>query len=330
MVYSYSIDKDIIDNFDAEEFFEFLDKLDSFFNVIKKRSIWLECQDLPMYNDLSTEIGEFLELTKDHLSHERALEFYYSNIHDQYVVLDHKCACSDSSECDCDKLIGAMNATTPNLDYYITSNAKVSDPEIKLIHLNDYKSSTLYTDCNSTTSWEGGIPSDNTRNIDMIIKAWGKVFGLSREVTILDRNVFNGWDNPTANYQKGLNQFYEAIQRTNPNCLLRIITRKQASVDPIEQGNRYKRIQSFVDGLSGLKIEFCLTEYNIKMDHDRFIKFDDHIGAFLNRGLDTFVSSGQYDNYRVIYFSPSEVQRIMQRPSSNIIKTGDFKVIRNF
>ena len=59
-------------------------------------------------------------------------------------------------------------------------------------------------------------------------------------------------------------------------------------------------------------------------DHERYILFDEKIGAKLNRGLDTFVSNSQGDGIVITYMNVYEAISKRKKALSTLIKEGDF------
>src|SRR5690606_34516724 len=132
------------------------------------------------------------------------------------------------------------------------------------------------------------------------------------------------------NFSSGLTQFVRILHSINPNLKLKLITRKEKRhlvKENTSDYDIYRYIKEQVLKMSEIRIEIVLCKM---MEHERYILFDENIGAELNRGLDTFVPRAKEDGIKITYHYVLETINKRNKALSTRIQNGDFQPIKNF
>lgn len=327
MIYTYAIDHALLDIPESDVEF-WLEKLDSFLIAIKRRTIWVDCSEAGIYNQISSQILGLIRGLDDDLLKKQVEELWKIHLWNENHCVKGCCVCKDSDACTVEKNIRALNLKSDRMpSFVLVSDDRKTIAHDQVVSVSTYKQSSVFKDCTNNTFCQGGPIETLAHGMETIIGNWGVLLKLTKEVTILDRNVFERWN---TNYENGLKQFAKAVFSVNPDISLTIVTRYRKKHRTEGDKTDYIIRDEIKDVLNTLnsrsiKIILCKT----LREKDRFILFDNIVGAQINRGLDTFVPSNQKDLYRLTYTYADEVDNLIREALRSQIKDGDFGPIIN-
>lgn len=327
MIYTYAIDDALLD-IPESDLELWLDKIDSLFIAIKKRTRWVDCSEGGIYNQIGNKILSLIKGLDDDLLKKQVEELWKVHLWNENHCVKGCCVCKDSDACSVEKNVRALIHKNDRLpSFVLVSDDRKTIAHDQLVSVSTYKQSSVFKDCTNNTFCQGGPIETLDHGIETIIENWGGLFRLTKEVTILDRNVFERW-NP--NYENGLKQFAKAISSVNPDISLTIVTRYRKKHRTERDKTDYIIRDEMKDVLRKLNSRFIrIILCKTLREHDRFILFDNIVGAQINRGLDTFVPSNQKDLYRLTYTYADEVDNLIREALRSQIKDGDFGPIIN-
>lgn len=326
MVFTYTVDKDIFSALGSENEIDlFLSKANHFFDVVHKRAIWLDCHEAGMSNQIVKMCLELRELI-DNINIRWMFEaFYMKYFFNKEILIPSSCVCPDSNKCNISDNTQCLINKNFNISFVLTTKAiLISSTEI--INMQNFYKSRIFIECSKTSCIYSNLPPSNLNEGILIMESyWTDIIKLCKKsVTLIDRNVFEKWDQ---NYKDGITQYSRLISKVNPNISFRIISRKQNNLN----GDLIlPQIKQFISSITSPKIIFQLCDKTRgAFSHSRHIMFYEHIGAKLEKGLDTFVPNNQGDKIDVTYTKIDEVREIRKDALSTLISEGKFKEFSN-
>lgn len=330
MIFSYTIDKNIIDINDEHELETWLAKANHLFGVIKKRTVWYDCDQAGMSNPLIKSYTDVRELIDDDVLKTKLESFWMKFIWQQCFFQSSSCNCDHSNQCKIESNIDSLNnVLNKKLGFYITYKNSSQEENIEKVDIDDFYNSEIFKQCKKTEYSEENPIDNETGKLRIEENFYSLINICQNEIVIIDRNVFERWNE---NYKNGLIQFIDTIYKHNPVITLTIITRYQDHHrdDKNTSAQDILRYINLAIKNSPIKIKIKLCDKaNGKFDHERYILFDEVIGAKLNRGLDTFVHNSQGDGVVITYCTVDEVIEKRKNALFTLIKDGDFKQFSN-
>ncbi|MBK8945361.1 MAG: hypothetical protein IPM32_08840 [Ignavibacteriae bacterium] len=336
MVFTYTFEDNFFYNLFENDLEIGLEKTNNIIDAINKNSILVDCSDEQRFNNLACEVKEIhknlLSEADDEILKKELEVLWFDKIEkNHFYIKNRNCDCDEHS-CNLDKNINEIKKYISNFPSFVLTTADIS--EYSFINIFNYRTNGYYKENFIKTCYESELELSFEIGKNIIKKMWHPIINLcTHEIIILDTILFEKWDD---NYLNGLKQFAEVIAEINSNIKLKIITRKGEhksihSHHAYSQHEIKEQILESIKSIDNVKVEILLCDRSAKLDHDRFIMFDDKIALEINKGVDTFYSkNNSISNYRIIYYYTHEVQKYFSDPLRNLITDTDFTNIKNY
>lgn len=332
MVFSYSVNDNIFTSlFESNHELEF-EKLKVLLYLIKKNSIFIDCYYDGRYEAINKDWMTLYNAFNDDANLKKTLEIIFLD-----GILKNRVNLPKTKPCNCNECSLQINVSSikkhiPRFPDFILSHKNDWILNSPILCSTSSIQDATFKKLFDRTCYEEELLLDYNSGVQRIEKNWGALISLCKEkITIMDQNIWSKW---RINYQKGLEQFVKVVSSLNPDLVIEIIT---SFAPHEEQKSKYdikKEISDTFNQLLPVKVKLLLSDTE-KFDHDRFILFDELIGAELGRGLDTFYAAtrsgeAKIKNYRINYYSVAEVKKYMAEPLRNKTRNPEFITIQNY
>lgn len=307
------------------------EKLRNIVHLIRKNSSFVDCNYDGRYESISEDWRDLYDNCEDQ-DLQILLKIIWIDGIFKNRLISRKSICDDCDSCSLDKNIEEIKRTFSDFPKFVLAGTEDENRYEKITTVSGVQGEFFQNNFDKTC-YEEELLLDFNSGKELIKKNWSSLISLLNDkIIIMDQIVFGNW---RENYQKGLIQFVEVISEFNPELELEIVTKLSPHDSGKSKHDIKKEIQETIDTLKPIKIKFTLSSSE-KFDHDRFIIFDNLVGAELSRGLDTFYAASRtgeakIKNYRIIYYDlQNEVDNYLAVALRDRVIDSEFQNIKNY